>query len=180
MGAASPMQASRAFLHCVLGALVLGTSAGVCRAQAWVVPVDVGQGLEIAPSARTPYLFSVSAAPSLEFGPVRLGVVLAPSYRNPRWDLGLGGRLSAFMPLAAREVGLRLGAQGEYLPWAQDARISAVIMLEAFGLLRLGLWPAYVLGTRHGELMFSVGVDVLSWARLLGSTPPRDRPVRVR
>jgi hypothetical protein len=83
-----------------------------------------------------------------------------------------------FLPLAARQVGLRLGAQGEYLPWAEDARVSGIVMLEAFGLLRFGLWPAYVVGTRHAELMFSVGGDVVSWRRLLGTTAPLDRPVR--
>ena len=161
----------------VLGGLLGGVASGA-RAQQLALPVDVAQGLELTGESPTPYLFSVSVAPSLELGPLRLGVVLAPSYRNPAWDLGLGGRLSVFVPLAAREVGLRIGAQGEYLPWAHDARLSGLIMLEAFGLLRLGLWPAYVVGTQRGELMFSVGVDVVSWAQLFGSAPPRDRPVR--
>ncbi|MEY4577895.1 MAG: hypothetical protein RL701_2598 [Pseudomonadota bacterium] len=167
---------------CCIAAFGLASAgASHCRAESseprWSLPVDISQGLVFGSAnetSRTPYLFSVGIAPTLQTGALRLGVLLAPSYRNPNWDIALGGRIGMFVPLGARQFGVSFAAQGEYLPWHQSARFSLGGVIEAFGLLRIGVWPGYDLDTRRAELALSIGIDVLSWTRLLGSGHSHD------
>jgi hypothetical protein len=158
----------RAGWSCVALTLTLWLFGTPCSAQSFALPIDLSQGLVFgADQPRTPYLFDATLAPSLDLGLVRVGAVLGPTYRNPKWDLGLGGRLSIFAPLAARELGLRFVAQAEYLPREHGTRISAAIVAEAFGLIRVGLWPAYDLESKRAELTLSFGTDIMSWIGLL-------------
>ena len=139
-----------------------------CRAQSLAFTLDVEQGLQFGmDKPRTPYLFGARFVPALELERARLGLVFGPAYRNPKWDFAVGGQLSLFFPFSVRDLGVRLAAQGEYLPVAKSARMSMGILAEAFGLLRIGLWPGYDFELQRAELTLSIGVDLMSWNRLI-------------
>jgi len=155
--------------------VVLGAVSAPCRAQQPALTVDATQGLALGEGSPTPYLFHVTVAPAVDIGRVRLAVVIAPSYRNPAWDVGLGGQASVFMPVLTRDIGVRLAVQGESLPHEGSTRFSAGVIAEALGLFRLGVWPAYVPELDRAEFSFSVGFDVLSWMRLFSQQGSRSR-----
>lgn len=161
-----------AFLGLLTGLCIF---ARPCAAQRFALPVDVGQGLVFGDGPRTPYLFGVSLEPGFDLGRWRFGALVSPSYRNPRWDLGLGARASLFVPLAAREVGVRFAAEGQYLPGERSGHLALGVIGEAFGLLRVGLWPGYDTKKQRAELMLTIGVDVIRWGRLLAGVRDHDR-----
>jgi hypothetical protein len=139
-----------------------------CEAQSFALPFDVHQGLVVGAShPRTPYLFEARVSPGLDLGPVRFSAVLAPTYVNPRWDLALGGEVSLFGVIALRRFGVRLAMEGVYLPWLGNARVSMGLMGDAFGLVRIGVWPGVDFATRRVLLTTSIGVDVMSWIDLM-------------
>jgi hypothetical protein len=140
-------------------------------AQRFALPVDIEQGLVFgAADPRTPYLFAVRMVPSLDVERARFGLVLAPVYRNPAWDVAVGVNAAWFVATSGKESGLRLVVQGEYLLHQQIARVSVGAVAELLGLLRIGLWPAFDLDARRAELCLSIGADVMSWARLLSGS----------
>jgi len=142
-----------------------------CRAQSFALTLDVEQGLQFGMDRpRTPYLFGARFAPALELDRARVGLVVGPAYRNPDWDFAVGGQLSLFFPFSVRDLGVRLAAQGEYLPVHRSARLSMGFLAEAFGLLRLGVWPGYDFELQRAELTVSIGVDLMSWNRLLAGS----------
>lgn len=142
-----------------------------CRAQAFAFTLDVAQGLQFGmDKPRTPYLFDATLAPALELERARIGLVFGPTYRNPDWDFAVGGQLSLFFPFSVRDLGVRLAAQGDYLPIHKSARVSMGVLAEAFGLLRVGLWPGYDFELQRAELTLSIGVDLMSWNRLLAGS----------
>jgi hypothetical protein len=152
---------------CGIVALLTLAASRAC-ALGFALPIDVQQGLEFgAAHPRTPYLFEVQIAPGLEIGPFRASALVAPSYVNPRWDLGLGGQLSILAQLGPKGVGLRLAIGAEYLPRSEEVRIAAGLVGEVFGLLRIGVWPEYALDAKHAILTASVGFDIARWVRLL-------------
>jgi hypothetical protein len=146
---------------------LLLSSAQPCEAQSFALPLDVHQGLLLgAAHPRTPYLFEARLSPGIDLGPVRFSAVLASTYLNPRWDVALGGEVSLFAVIALRRFGVRLAMEGEYLPWEKNGRVSMGLLGDAFGLLRIGLWPGVDLKTRRVTLTTSVGLDVMSWIDL--------------
>jgi len=170
-GAALPqprwVPGGRLLLMAAVGAWL---SSAPCRAQSFAFTLDVAQGLQFGmDKPRTPYLFGAQLAPALELERARLSLVFGPSYRNPDWDFPFGGQLSLFVPFAVKDLGLRLAAQGEYLPLNKSARASFGIVAEAFGLIRIGLWPAYDFQLKRAELTLSIGVDLVSWNRLIAA-----------
>ena len=127
-------------LLCSLGlALLLAAVSGSpCLAQRFVLPIDAQHGLEFgSDKPRTPYLFAAEIAPGIAFDRLQLHALIAPSYLNPAWDLGVGARVGWFVPFMLRDLGVGLAAQAEYLPFHPDARLSLGVVLEALGLLRL-------------------------------------------
>lgn len=137
------------------------------EAQSFALPIDVHQGLALgAARPRTPYVFEARLSPGIDFGPVRVAAVVAPSYLNPRWDVALGGEVSLFGVLALRRFGLRLALEGSYFPVADTGRVSMGLIGEAFGLLRIGIWPGLALDSRRVVLTTSLGFDVMSWIDL--------------
>lgn len=167
----APVWARCAWLVLLLGCS--GLSARPCKAQSFAATLDVAQGFVARAAPRTPYLFSVGVSPALDVGPIRVAVLLAPSYRNPRWDLALGGGVSVFIPIAVRQLGVRIATEAAYLPWQDSVRLSAGVIGEALGLIRLGVWPAYDLESERFEFMVSVGIDMVSWARFIAGTGGR-------
>jgi hypothetical protein len=147
---------------------LLMVAASPVRALGFALPIDVQQGLELgAAHPRTPYLFEVQVAPGLDVGPFRVSALVAPSYVNPKWDLGLGGQLSLLAQIGPKGVGLRLAIGGEYLPRTEELRVGAGLVGEVFGLLRIGVWPGYAIDAKHALLTASVGFDVARWIRLV-------------
>lgn len=141
---------------------------GTALAQSFALPVDVEQGLVFgAAKPRTPYLFGAHIAPSIDIERARFGLVLAPMYRNPKWDFAVGARMSLFAPLSGKKFGVRFELQGEYLPVQRAGRVSFGAVGELFGLLRVGLWPAFDFDVMRPELCVSVGADIMSWAHVL-------------
>lgn len=139
-----------------------------CRAQQLAVPIDLQQGLVFrADRPRTPYLFGARVAPSIDVERVRFGLTLSPLYRNPAWDFGIGASMAWFVPLAARDAGVRFVVQGDYLVRTGAARTSIGVVGELFGLLRIGLWPAFDFDAMRPELCLGLGSDMMSWARVL-------------
>lgn len=152
----------------LLFALTLLTGVQPCEAQSFALPLDVHQGLLVGASRpRTPYLFEARLSPGIDLGPVRFSAVLAPTYVNPRWDLAVGAEASLFGVVALRRFGVRLALEGVYLPWLGNARVSMGLMGDAFGLVRIGVWPGVDLETRRVMLTTSIGVDVISWIDLM-------------
>jgi hypothetical protein len=151
-----------------LGIIALLTvAASPACALGFALPVDVQQGLEFgAAHPRTPYLFEVQVAPGIDVGPFRVSAEVAPSYVNPKWDLGLGAQLSLLAQLGPKGVGLRLAIGAEYLPRSEEVRVGAGLIGEVFGLLRIGVWPGYAIDAKHALLTASVGFDVMRWIRL--------------
>jgi hypothetical protein len=153
--------------------LALGVAAavllpGAAHAQSFALPVDLGQGLIFgAAKPRTPYIFGADIVPSIDVDRARFGVVLAPMYRNPKWDFAVGARMSLFAPLSGKKLGVRFAVQGEYLPVQRAGRVSFGVLAEIFGLLRLGLWPAFDFDAMRPELCVSLGADVVSWEHLV-------------
>lgn len=147
-------------------ALLTVVASPAC-ALGFALPIDVQQGLEFgAAHPRTPYLFEVQVAPGLDVGPFRVSALVAPSYVNPKWDLGLGGQLSLLAQLGPKGVGLRLAIGAEYLPGTEEVRVVAGLVGEVFGLLRIGVWPGYAIDAKHAILSASIGFDVMRWIRL--------------
>jgi hypothetical protein len=137
-------------------------------AQELALPIDVEQGLVFhAAEPRTPYVFAVRVEPALDWGRMRVGAILGPAYRNPSWDFALGGRLSWFALTLSHDLGLRVALQAEYLPVQGSLRASAGLLGELLGLMRIGVWPAYDFEAQRMELGVSIGLDVLSWRRVL-------------
>lgn len=150
-----------------LAAAVLPCAAA--HAQSFAFPVDLEQGLVFgAAKPRTPYIFGAHFVPSIDVDRARFGVVLAPMYRNPKWDFAVGARMSLFAPLSGKKFGVRFAVQGEYLPVQRAGRVSVGAMAEIFGLLRLGLWPAFDFEAMRPELCVSIGADIVSWNHVLG------------
>ena len=142
-------------------------SAQPCEAQSFALPIDVHQGLLVgAARPRTPYLFEARLSPGIDFGPVRVAAVVGASYLNPRWDVALGGEASLFAVVALRRFGVRLAMEGTYFPVARTGRLSMGLIGEAFGLLRIGIWPGLALDSRRFVLTTSIGFDLMSWIDL--------------
>jgi hypothetical protein len=148
--------------------VVCAIASSSVQAQRFALPLDVEQGLVFGEAApRTPYLFGVRLAPSLDVERARFGLTLAPLYRNPKWDFALGANMSLFVPLAGRDIGVRFAVQGEYLPVERAARASVGVVFELLGLLRVGLWPAFDFAATRAELCLGVGGDIVRWAEAL-------------
>jgi hypothetical protein len=148
--------------------LALPARPVIARAQSFAMPVDLEQGLVFgADKPRTPYIFGVPMVPSIDVDRARFGIVLAPMYRNPKWDFAVGARMSLFAPLSGKKLGVRFAVQGEYLPVQRAGRVSLGAVAELFGLLRLGLWPAFDFDAKRPELCLSIGADIVSWARVM-------------
>jgi len=79
----------------------------------------------------------------------------------------VGARMSLFAPLTGKKFGVRFELQGEYLPVQRAGRVSFGAVGELFGLLRLGVWPAFDFDVMRPELCVSIGADVMSWAHVL-------------
>jgi len=157
----------------LMAAMLVAAARSPCRAQSIALPLDLHQGLALgADTPRTPYLFETSLAPGVDFGRMQIAALVAASYLNPRWDMALGGQLSWLLPIKLSDLGFRCLAQALYLPWHDAARASLGIVAEAFGLLRIGIWPAYDFGSQRLQLTTSIGIDLLCWARMLGG--PRE------
>jgi hypothetical protein len=150
---------------CIAAALLASPSSA--QAQRFAMPVDIEQGLVFGMAEpRTPYLFGVRIAPSLDIGRARFGLVLGPMYRNPVWDFALGAHAAFFVPTSGKETGLRFVVQGQYLPRTQAGRISIGAVAELFGMLRIGLWPGFDFDVMRPELCISIGADVMSWVKV--------------
>lgn len=148
--------------------LWLGCAASSAQAQRFALPVDVEQGLVFgAAKPRTPYLFGVRAVPSIDIERARFGLVLGPMYRNTDWDFAIGARMSLFVPVSGKQIGLRFAVQGEYLPVQRAGRVSLGVVGDLLGLLRIGLWPAFDFDAMHAELCVGIGGDIMRWAKAL-------------
>jgi hypothetical protein len=150
-----------------LVAWLLGAPSGV-HAQRFALPVDVEQGLVFgAAEPRTPYLVGLRIAPSIDVERARFGLVVGPMYRNPDWDFAVGARMSLFVPLSGRQIGVRFAVQGEYLAQQRAGRVSVGVVGDLLGFLRIGLWPAFDFQAMRAELCVGIGGDIMRWAKVL-------------
>lgn len=123
------------------------------------IPMDLGQGPLFGQNGFTSYQFSFNVHPAWQRGRFRVGLSASINYFNPDWGVAGGLRASYLaVPLLIEDIGLRIeldiqrALDGRNLP-------SAGAVLDAAGLLRLGLWAGYDSKLDGAFLRLTLGID---------------------
>ncbi len=152
----------------IIGVAVLTLAAGVgrpLRAQAnpgWKVPIELLQGFIATSGAPQPYLFSVVAVPGYSTPFLRAGLRVSEDYENPGWKTRLGVRLERQVWVAAANVGLVLGLEGD-TDFSGHGRWGAGLTFDADGLVRAGFWGGWDQARDAGWFGIALGADPTSW-----------------
>lgn len=153
---------------------------------AWLtLPVEYGHGAAWTRHADGPaYRFTGSVLPGLVAGPWTFHLALQVVYRNPEWDMGIGGRITLrVLRLASGILPARLLVEASHHPIHPGGYVAGGGALGLGSLLQLA--ALYGHDTDRPSQFFAVriGVDILSlWdpvGAIIRDVPESDIPGRV-
>ena len=148
----------------------VAAAPGEAPLQEFRLPVELGQGLGYKrgdPGLNYEAAFRV--LPTFGYGRWDFSLDLALLYRNASLDAGLGGRVDKVVVVLYEVLALRAGLQADYLPRANDARLSGVIGVGLGGLANLSIAPGWDVREKSANVIVSFGVDALAFADPVGA-----------
>jgi len=151
-------------------------------AQTLQLQVDISQGVILdSRVSQRPYLFTLPLTAGVRFEVAtrpRLGLSIAPTYVNPRWDLGIGAKGDLQIWSTFQDaLGLRLGVDAQYLPLeAETFRVSGrfdVVVLE--DVVHVGVVAGHDFARQRFYLGGSFGFELTALYKILRA--PRPTPI---
>jgi len=145
-------------------------SPGAAPLQEFRLPVELGQGLGYKRGdAGLNYEAALRVLPTFGYGRWDFSVDLSLLYRNASLDGGLGGRIDDVFAVFYEVLALRAGVQADYLPRANDARLSGLLGVGLGGFANLYVVPGWDFREKSANLIVSFGVDSLAFSDPVGA-----------
>jgi hypothetical protein len=143
----------------------------------FMLPLELGHAAAWTPERPGPvYTAHAALLPGFMFGypgtfagRFAISAVGQFDYRNPDWDVGVGGRLSGLLVPALNFVPIKVAAEATYLVRDRGARLAGGPMFGLGRLLQLSLFYGYETDRKTHFAYVGMGVDLAALCDLMGA-----------